>query len=159
MGKVSKIHWNERVGAAANARRRLPLLLRNYFVRVRLLLAADPPPAELHVIRLASKKLRYTLELFRPCYGPGLKTRLAELQDLQEILGDVNDCCAAERVVACLAPESPSRDRAEAFLRHRASANAAKLRKQWFDRFDAPGKEQWWLQYCAGRAKAPKSRL
>src|SRR5436309_846910 len=131
MAKAGRIKWNERAGAAANARRHLPMLVRDFFVRVRQLLAADPPPAELHVVRLASKRLRYTLELFRPCYGPGLKTRLAALQDLQQILGDVNDCVAAERLVARLNPESPSRSRAQEFLRRRGSAKAANLQKKW----------------------------
>jgi CHAD domain-containing protein len=159
LAKTARIDWNERVGAAANARRHLPPLVRDFFARVRQLLAADPPPAELHMIRLASKRLRYTLELFRPCYGPGLKTRLAALQDLQQILGDVNDCAAAERLVAGLAPESPSRARAERFLHQRASAKAASLQEKWQQDFDAPGREQWWLQYLASRARAPKRRL
>ncbi|MEI9973986.1 MAG: CHAD domain-containing protein [Ignavibacteriota bacterium] len=53
--------------------------------------------AELHVIRLATKRVRYTLELFRPCYGPGLELRITSLQRLQQLLGEVNDCAAAER--------------------------------------------------------------
>ena len=159
MDKQGQIVWNDAVGAAANARRHLPALVTDYFVRVRQLLAADPAPAELHVIRLASKRLRYTLELFRPCYGPGLKMRLAALQQVQQILGEVNDCAATERLIQGLMPESPSLRRAQQFLQRRAAAKAAELRREWRQGFDAPGREQWWLGYLAGNAKAPNRRL
>ena len=109
------------MGAMRNARRQLPPLVQAYFARVRELLAADPPPAELHAIRLATKRLRYSLELFRPCYGPGLETRLAALQSLQQILGEVNDCVAAERLLEDLLPATPARSRAEQFLRRSAA--------------------------------------
>jgi CHAD domain-containing protein len=150
------IVWNLRLGAAANARRQLPLLVRAYFAQVRTWLAADPPPAELHVIRLASKRLRYSLELFRPCYGPGLKLRLAALQRLQQVLGEVNDCAATERLLAVLLPASPARGRVERFLRRRALLKAAALRREWHDHFDAPGREQWWLRYLVRNARSAK---
>jgi CHAD domain-containing protein len=150
------IVWNPRLGAAANARRQLPLLVRAYFAQVRTLLAADPPPAELHAIRLASKRLRYSLELFRPCYGPGLKLRLAALQRLQQVLGEVNDCAATLRLLEGLLPASPPRGRVERFLRQRASLKAAELRREWHDGFDAPGREQWWLRYLIRNARPAK---
>jgi CHAD domain-containing protein len=156
MSKAKDIAWNPRIGAAPNARRELPVLVRAYFAQVRELLAADPPPAELHAIRLASKRLRYTLELFRPCYGPGLKLRLVTLQRLQLVLGDVNDCAAAERLLESVLPPSPARSRVARFLRDRASSKAIELRKEWREVFDAPGREQWWIEYLAGNAKAGK---
>jgi CHAD domain-containing protein len=159
MGKTGQVAWNPRLGAAGNARRHLPAMVRAYFKQVRELLAADPPPAELHAIRLATKRVRYTLELFRPCYGPGLKIRLAALQRLQQVLGEVNDCAAAERLIDSLIPASGSRQRVQTFLRRRAAAIAVLLRKEWSETFDAPRREQWWLQYLAKNAKAGKSRL
>jgi CHAD domain-containing protein len=159
MSKAGDIPWDPLLGAAANARRQLPLLVRAYFARVRELLAADPPPAELHAIRLASKRLRYTLELFRPCYGPGLEMRLRALQRLQQVLGEVNDCAAAGRLVEGLLPVSPSRLRVERFLRRRASAKGFAVRQEWRRAFDAPGREQWWLQYLARNAKTAKPGL
>jgi CHAD domain-containing protein len=152
-GTVSKPHWNERLGAAANARHELPRLVKEYFAQVRQLLAANPPPPQLHVIRLASKRLRYTLELFRDCYGPGFKTRLASLQQLQQVLGDVNDCAAAERLIGELIPKSATRQRYQEFLHRRAAAKAVELRKEWHQVFDAPGREQWWTAYLAKNAR------
>src|ERR1051325_5121819 len=112
MAKKRRIAWEERLRAGAKARRPIALLARDFFVEIRRLMAADPPPAELHVLRLAGKRLRYTLELFRPCYGPGLKQRLAGLQKLQQILGEINDAAAAERLLTTILPPSPARAKA-----------------------------------------------
>jgi len=157
VSKARGLPWNPRFSAPANARRVLPAMMRSYFAEVRLLLAANPPPAELHTVRLATKRVRYTLELFRTCYGPGLEKCLTALQRLQRILGQVNDCAAAERLVETLVPASASRKRMEVFLRQRASAKAMALRKEWHEVFDAPGREQWWLRYLASNARAPKA--
>jgi CHAD domain-containing protein len=134
-------------------------MVRAYFAEVRQLLAADPPPAELHTIRLATKRLRYTLELFRPCYGRGLETRLATLQRLQQVLGEVNDCAASDRLIAGLIPAGAARTRVRSYLQRRALAKATELRQEWHDTFDAPGREQWWLQYLATRTRVPKPQL
>ena len=159
MRKPGPIVWNQRQDARVNARRHLPSAVRGYFASVRQLLAANPAPAELHAMRLATKRLRYTLELFRPCYGKGLEVRLAALQRLQQVLGEVNDCAAAERLLEELAPESPARARVITFLRRRAAAKAALLRREWHGHFDAPGREHWWLAYLAGNARVREPRL
>jgi CHAD domain-containing protein len=159
MSKTSTISWNPRLTAALNASRKLPPMMHAYFVQVRELLATNPAPAELHAIRLATKRVRYTLELFRPCYGRGLNSRLATLQRLQQLLGEVNDCAATERLIESLVPASPTHARAQSFLRRRASAKATALRREWHGAFDAPGREQWWLHYLASGARQRKPRL
>ena len=58
--------WNERARASANAGRELPRMIADYFDDVRKALSAKASPASLHKIRLASKKVRYTLVFFRP---------------------------------------------------------------------------------------------
>jgi CHAD domain-containing protein len=156
MKKAGNFVWNERISIAANARRELPALMTAYFGQVRQILTTDPPPAGLHAIRLLSKKARYTLELFRPCYGPGLTVRLASMKRLQTVLGEVNDAVASERLTGEIAPESPARRRVEHFLRHRAGAKAAELRTEWTEVFDAPGQEQWWVEYLKKNAKVGK---
>src|ERR1035438_84219 len=129
MSKPTAITWNQRAGAAANARRVLPLLVTDYFAQVRELLAAGPPPAGLHPIRLASKRLRYTLELFRPCYGPGLETRLAALRSLQQLLGEVNDSVSAAKLL-------PKSMRAREYVERHGEEKAAEFRKHWSEVFD-----------------------
>jgi CHAD domain-containing protein len=159
MRKSAPIAWSPRLSPARNASRTLPPLVRAYFEQGRQVVAASAPPAELHALRLATKRLRYTLELFRPCYGRGMETCLSSLQGLQQILGKVNDCVAAGRLIEGLAPESAARTRMLQFVDRRAAATAAALRKEWRERFDAPGKEQWWLRYLARNARAVKKSL
>lgn len=153
------IEWVERSGPAANARRKLPPVITRYFAYVRKLLAKDPAPPKLHSLRLETKRLRYTLELFRPCYGPGLETRLAELRELQQLLGEMNDCAATARHVSNMKKadmkKSPQRERIQKFLGDRAERKARDFRKQWTEVFDAPGRERWWAGYLAREARAP----
>ena len=48
--------------------------------------------AEHHAIRIAAKKLRYTMEVYGPLYRRGLKKSLSRVKKIQEILGDLHDC-------------------------------------------------------------------
>jgi CHAD domain-containing protein len=47
---------------------------------------------ELHAMRIAAKRLRYTLEAFSPLYANGLKPWLPSIRDHQETLGSIHDC-------------------------------------------------------------------
>src|ERR1039457_79757 len=136
MGKSHQVEWDEKATAAANARRELTPLVARYFALVRELLAKSPTPPELHRLRLATKRLRYTLELFRPCYGPGLETRMAGLRELQQLLGEVNDSAVSGRLLAKVIGASAQRVRVEAFLEGRAAEKAQEFRKHWGEVFD-----------------------
>ena len=62
---------------------------------------AELSPAERHKMRIAFKKLRYTLELFAPLANPTkLRPYLATLARLQDELGKINDHVTAESLVA-----------------------------------------------------------
>jgi inorganic triphosphatase YgiF len=62
---------------------------------------ADLCPAERHKMRIAFKKLRYTLEFFAPLLpAKRLKPYLAALARLQEELGLINDHVTAETLIA-----------------------------------------------------------
>lgn len=68
--------------------------------------AAKPGAAwdDLHKFRLATKHLRYTVELFASLYGPAAQTKLDVLKRVQTHLGRVNDCHTArglEQVSGC----------------------------------------------------------
>jgi CHAD domain-containing protein len=159
MSKLPGAKWDERAAAATNARRELPRLAASYFERVRALLAGDPSPVKLHRVRLLTKRLRYTLELFRPCYGPGLETRLASLHRIQQSLGEVNDSAAAARLLSkSMSAASPQRARLLRFLEERAAIKAQEFRKDWAEVFDAPGQERWWTTYLARHARTPGRR-
>ena len=158
MSKRHFARWDARGAAAANARRELPRLVAAYFARVRALLADNPPPAKLHAIRLETKRLRYTLELFRPCYGPGLDTRLAALRHIQQLLGEVNDCSTTERWIVHAMNPSPLRVRIAKFLTARSAAQALVFHAAWANVFDAPGQELWWTRYLSRHARTPARR-
>jgi len=111
----------------------------------------------LHSVRLAAKRIRYTLELFRPCYGPGLESRIAGLRSLQQVLGDINDCAATGRLLARRAPVSPHLARAERFLAARIRQTTAELRRLWSEVLDAPGRELRWTQYLSRKAHEPRT--
>lgn len=46
----------------------------------------------LHEMRIASKRLRYALELFAPCWGGRLSACSREVSELQTSLGELRDC-------------------------------------------------------------------
>ena len=54
----------------------------------------DQPEAkeELHAMRIAAKRLRYTLEIFSPLYESELKPYLKVMRQIQELLGNIHDC-------------------------------------------------------------------
>jgi len=47
---------------------------------------------ELHAMRIAAKRFRYTLEIFAPLYSGGLKTWIKSIKEIQEQLGNLHDC-------------------------------------------------------------------
>src|SRR5580698_8491070 len=62
---------------------------------------------DLHRLRIALKKLRYTAEFFAPLYKKKkVKRYLAKIKRLQEALGRLNDIAHARSVIARLAPAS-----------------------------------------------------
>jgi CHAD domain-containing protein len=156
MAKNKQIKWDEKSGPAANARRALPSLAARYFADVRARLSENPAPPDLHVLRLATKRLRYTLELFRPCYGPGLETKLNALRRIQSVLGGANDIAVAVRMLSDSMPPSPARERLLRTLAQRAEEKAGEFRKLWTEAFDAPGLEAAWTTYLARNARARK---
>ena len=95
---------------------------------VREFLADDHAPPKLHRLRLASKRVRYTLELFRPCYPPEFEDRLDALKKLQDWLGEVNDAVASDRLLRDALKRQP---KVRKFLEDRAADQAAKFIRQW----------------------------
>jgi len=144
--------WDERKSAAANARLELPRMMSEYFAEVREALAGEHSPAGLHPVRLASKKVRYTLELFRPCYdAAGFDARVKALKDVQTSLGDVNDAVATWQLLEKVMPDSRQSAALHKVLNKRAEDKAEEFRAHWTERFDAEGQERWWTDFLGGR--------
>jgi len=148
MAKRSRVVWNPRSSVAVNARRELPRLTCDYFRQARKLLGGQLDPAVLHRVRLLSKRLRYTLELFQPCYPAALNERLEALKRVQELLGDINDAVVAARLIASM----PNSVRMCRYLEDVAVRKAAECRVEWNDGFGAPGSEAWWLDFLSFEA-------
>jgi CHAD domain-containing protein len=150
MAHKAATKWDEAGTAGENARAQLPAVAGAYFQAGRKLLAESPASADLHGFRLKTKRLRYTLELFRACYSATLDQRLDSLREIQTLLGDINDCAAALRVAASALPsKSPEYVKAERFLNARGKRLSAAFKKHWKEKFDAPGREDWWVGYLA----------
>ena len=47
---------------------------------------------EHHALRIAAKKLRYTLETYAPLYRRGFTKPIARIKKVQDLLGDIHDC-------------------------------------------------------------------
>jgi CHAD domain-containing protein len=77
--------------ATETARTVLPKMAEKYFKAGREVAEGTPSPKELHRFRIATKRFRYSLELFRPVYGSSLERQLDALRKLQNILGKLSD--------------------------------------------------------------------
>lgn len=124
--------------AAKNARALLPKMARRYFEAGREAIDNKTPPEELHAFRLETKRFRYTLELFRPLYGPTLERYLHELRQLQSALGKVSDYQAIQRVLADRKLKSE--------IEHALRGKLKGLRQSW-RAFDSEGQLKRWRAY------------
>ena len=137
----------------------LPGLASEYFAQVRRVLKRDPSPADLHCARLATKRFRYTLELFRGSYGPGLEARMEALRRVQHLLGEVNDCVASRRLLSNIAVPFPLKKAVRDFLKQEARQRAAMFQKEWQEEFDGPGREEWWVTFLKNKRKSRVTNL
>lgn len=138
-----KLQWDPVATAPANARANLPVLAGGYFAAGRKLLKGKHSHKVMHKFRLRTKHFRYTLELFRDVYGPGLEKRLALLKPVQDALGELNDCATAAKLPGVDDPE------VAAFLEKRMKKKIAQFASYWRETFDAPGAEEAWISYLA----------
>ena len=146
--KPVKVHWEGSKSVAWNAREKLPELARGFFETGRALAASHPSLQALHRFRLLTKRFRYTLELFRPCYGPVLDLRIEALKTLQQYLGEISDCATTRKLLAGRDDLSkPKRDRLTRQLKVLAAARVARFRRLWRKDFEQPERERWWTDY------------
>lgn len=99
MAKPRVPRWQASKTVAENARRVLPILAGRYWEGCRELLQTDPSPQALRRWAVETERFRYTLELFRSCYGPSMDRRLAVLRQLQKQLAVLSDYAGSRAVV------------------------------------------------------------
>jgi CHAD domain-containing protein len=151
---AGKIKWDSKLTPEENATRMLPPLVSAYLEAGRQLNSGPVEPAALHRFRLEGKRLRYAMELFAPCYGPGLSRYLELLRSAQTSLGDLNDCAVLSHRLTELPSPPEDREKAERYLAARSKKLYASFLRFWHQEADAPGVEQRWLTYIAH----PRSR-
>ena len=138
--------WRPEASASDNAVARLPLLIEQLFESGRRVLEHPVEMGELHALRLQTKRRRYTLELFAPCYAPELNDRIAQLKRLQDLLGEINDCRASG--------ELSGNEEERAGLDARRNQLIADFGRFWITEFDAPGECESWMLELARHSAA-----
>jgi hypothetical protein len=144
---MKKMGWNPEQDVSGNARLVLPRLAVKYLRASRRL--AEPNPSALHAFRLKTKRFRYTLELFRSCYGPGFDQRLAALRKIQQHLGDINDCAATRRLLLEMnGSKSAEIVRLASWLEDRMARKTANLLRAMKKHLQNRG-QRWWVAFLA----------
>lgn len=161
-GRDKKPGWKISASGAENAKRVLPWLAARFFEAGREVVGVGPSARSLHKLRLRGKRLRYSLELFAPCYGAGLDPRLNELKKVQSYLGEISDCEATALLIKkSKLKNAPDGARFAAFLKTRKQEHIARFVAYWPKYFDAPGRLEAWLfyleNYAAGKPTGPQS--
>lgn len=91
------------------ARDTLPILVNKYRAAAEDAASLAASTKDMHQFRIQGKRLRYSLELFRPIYGPGLEEKLNVLRKAQQFLGDVNDCESMRQLLLACGVDVPRR--------------------------------------------------
>jgi len=146
--------WRLPLSASANARTVLPALAEKYFDAGRKAADRKRSPRSLHRFRLETKRFRYSLELFRPLYGPSLDRHIKALHGIQDALGKVSDC---QTVLEMLKGDAVMERQLERGLK-----KASKEFRSAWAKFDSDGQLKEWKSYLSrvgpGRAAPRASR-
>jgi len=103
---------------------------------------AKSSPEELHQFRIASKKFRYSLELFAPLYGSRLKRWIEGIKHAQNLLSDINDCVTAAEIVSA---HKGSRA-ILAWLKKRERRKMEEFRRWWPEAFASREVHRSWMR-------------
>ena len=125
---------------ARTAHRMLPRMAQEFFERGNEAAGTKTAPRELHHFRIASKKFRYTLELFASVYGPSLESSLERIRRTQELLGDINDCDTVRNLLS----RYKQADRLMSWLKKRQRRRIEEFRRYWTDTFAGDGELRSW---------------
>jgi len=118
------------------AQRMLPRMAQEFLERGNEAAGTKISPRELHHFRIASKKFRYTLELFASVYGRPLESSLESIRRAQELLGDINDCDTVRNLLS----QFKEADKVTSWLKKRQRRRIEEFQRFWTDTF-ADGQE------------------
>ena len=105
----------------------LARLAKRFMRRGKTAARAGASAGDLHQLRLAAKKLRYSLELVAPLYDGALAGPLEQVTCVQTQLGAINDC----HTVRSMIEGYPASDAMESRLRRRQRRKTGEFRREW----------------------------
>jgi CHAD domain-containing protein len=162
--KPDSMKWREQKTAAENARVFLPEVLLQYLKLGERLVNIEGHPRRLHQLRLATKHIRYGVDMFEPLFGPKLAELSLILRETQQRLGEISDATASEAWLRRPGiPHDTGSDNLLVFLEQKASRQALEFASFWQMHWGTPELRSKWVLYLrryAGRsgvrpAKAP----
>ena len=124
------------------ARRMLPRRAKEFLQLGNSAVQGKSSPEKLHQFRIASKKFRYSLELFGPLYGATLKRWVEGIKQAQNLLGDINDCATAAEIVTALKGSRA----VLGWLKKRERRKMEEFRKWWPEAFGAREVHRSWMR-------------
>ncbi len=136
--------------AALAARALLPPLAAEFFKAGRKT-ALKGSAERFHAFRLAAKRFRYTLEVFRPFYGPVYEKRLEQVREIQSLLGKRQDCAVTAALLRPLASIDPAIGTVLSHVEHRGASLENEFLEFWHHQFDAAGEVLLWQRYLSRR--------
>ena len=134
------------------AEQTLRRMARDYFARGNEASKASAPPEGLHRFRIATKKFRYTLDLFAPLYGPPLGDRLASIKHIQTLLGDTHDCVIVRELVS----HYDGSDNLMARLRKMQRKKTEEFQQRWHEEFGDAKKARSWIDFLGNLEGKPR---
>ncbi len=149
------------VPAAIMAKRLLPDMVTEHFHRGEAATGKKMPAHKIHRFRIAAKNFRYTLDFFAPLYSGSLPLLIDRLKDVQTLLGDINDCATARRIVK----EEVTGDADEAVrrdvlsgLKERQRKKIKEFREQYTAEFSSASALRQWQDSVRRPGPQPKKR-
>jgi CHAD domain-containing protein len=94
--------------------------------------AAQPKarPEDLHGLRLAAKRLRYSLEIFGALGGADWEQEIERIREVQDLLGAINDCVTTNALLAESDHKTEVRQ-SKAALKHMLDQRLEAFRAHW----------------------------
>ena len=135
------------------ARRMLPGMAQDFFERGDQAVGAKASPRELHEFRIASKKFRYTLELFTPLCGSALETKLEPMRGVQTLLGDLNDLETLRNMLG----QYEGTESKTAWLKKKQRKVLIEFREHWSKAFGSSEERQSWIYFLKHLALEPRA--
>jgi CHAD domain-containing protein len=138
---------------ARTARQMLPGMTQDFLGRGDEAASVKAHPRELHRFRLASKKFRYTLELFMPLCGTSLNPKLEAIRRVQTLLGDINDF----ETVRDMLGQYEGAETVIAWLKKRQRKRLVEFREYWATTFASAEERQSWIDFLKHLAAEPRA--